>query len=273
MKKKVSLVLVLILSLSLFGIFSVSAESTDLIAGKIPDVYPTQYSAEELAAITDNASNTTLFGKTLAYDEFIWEFDVPKDVAGFSYNGSDSPRVDLLDADDNVLHTFPRLRFDTNPVQPIVGVKKVKVSQVNMYVGIVKLSILGTDSQVTVPTPEPTQSPSPEPTQDPTPVPTQSPSPEPTQNPSPEPTQSPDPSENENAILTITLDNGFEKEYDLTATELNAFLNWYDAKAGGTGSAKYGFEKNWNNGPFTTQTEYIIFDKILTFEVSKYTLK
>ncbi len=70
------------------------------------------------------------------------------------------------------------------------------------------------------------------------------------------------------AILTITMTNGLEKEYDLSATQLNAFMNWYDAKAAGTGSAKYAFVKTWNKGP--SRTEYVIFDKILTFSVDEY---
>lgn len=37
------------------------------------------------------------------------------------------------------------------------------------------------------------------------------------------------------AILTITMVNGVEKEYDLSGAELNTFFNWYDAKDAGGG--------------------------------------
>jgi len=72
------------------------------------------------------------------------------------------------------------------------------------------------------------------------------------------------------AILIITMINGMDKEYDLSMTEVNAFISWYDAKDVGSGPAKYAFTKTWNKGPFKARTEYVIFDKILTFEVNEY---
>ncbi len=51
---------------------------------------------------------------------------------------------------------------------------------------------------------------------------------------------------------------------------MNSFHNWYDAKDAGSGPAKYAFKKTWNKGPFKTRTEYVIFDKILTFDVDEY---
>jgi len=72
------------------------------------------------------------------------------------------------------------------------------------------------------------------------------------------------------ALLTIYISGGQIKEYDLSAAELNSFLNWYDAKDAGSGPAKYAFKKTWNKGPFKTRTEYVIFDKILTFDVDEY---
>lgn len=74
------------------------------------------------------------------------------------------------------------------------------------------------------------------------------------------------------AILTITMTNGLEKEYDLSMDEVNAFISWYDAKDAGNGTAKYKFIKNWNRGPFKARSEYVIFDKILTFSVDEYDL-
>lgn len=72
------------------------------------------------------------------------------------------------------------------------------------------------------------------------------------------------------ALLTIYISGGQIKEYDLSEVELNAFLNWYDAKDLGAGPAKYAFTKTWNKGPFKSRTEYVIFDKILTFDVDEY---
>lgn len=84
----------------------------------------------------------------------------------------------------------------------------------------------------------------------------------------------PDPTQpkGERAILTVTMTTGLEKEYDLPMSDVNAFLNWYDARDAGSGPAKFTINKYSNNkGPYTKRTEYVIFDKILTFEVSEYT--
>jgi hypothetical protein len=72
------------------------------------------------------------------------------------------------------------------------------------------------------------------------------------------------------AILEITMVNELVKEYDLSMIELNAFLDWYDNKDAGSGPAKYAFTKTWNKGPFKARIEYVIFDKILTFNVDEY---
>ncbi|MNW25606.1 hypothetical protein D3C74_23530 [compost metagenome] len=65
--------------------------------------------------------------------------------------------------------------------------------------------------------------------------------------------------------------NGLEKEYDLSMSEINAFLNWYDAKDAGRGPSKFAIDKHWNNiGPFTSRTDYVIFNNILTFEINEY---
>ncbi|WP_337032512.1 Kelch repeat-containing protein [Paenibacillus illinoisensis] len=74
------------------------------------------------------------------------------------------------------------------------------------------------------------------------------------------------------AILVVTMTTGLEKEYDLPMSDVNAFLNWYDARDAGSGPAKFAINKYSNNkGPFAKRTDYVIFDKILTFEVSEYT--
>ncbi|MFB0843987.1 hypothetical protein [Paenibacillus oleatilyticus] len=74
------------------------------------------------------------------------------------------------------------------------------------------------------------------------------------------------------AILVVTLDTGLEKEFDLSMTEVNAFITWYEGKAAGTGPASYAIDKHDNNkGPFKSRKDYVIFDKILTYEVNEYT--
>lgn len=75
------------------------------------------------------------------------------------------------------------------------------------------------------------------------------------------------------ALLTIYISGGQIKEYDLSETELSAFLNWYDTKDAGVGLARYAFTKTWNKGPFETRTEYVIFDKILMFDVDEYEIE
>jgi hypothetical protein len=65
--------------------------------------------------------------------------------------------------------------------------------------------------------------------------------------------------------------NGQEQEFDLSMDELQSFLTWFDTKSEGTGPARYAFTKTWNKGPYSSRVDYVIFDKILTFEVNKYT--
>ncbi|GLC88242.1 hypothetical protein [Lysinibacillus piscis] len=77
-------------------------------------------------------------------------------------------------------------------------------------------------------------------------------------------------SKSKRAILRVTLMNEVMKEYDLSAQELEAFIDWYNARTNGTGLEEYAFEKTWNMGPFTKRTEYVIYSKILMFEVDEY---
>ncbi|MDT3426049.1 hypothetical protein J2Z22_001569 [Paenibacillus forsythiae] len=82
---------------------------------------------------------------------------------------------------------------------------------------------------------------------------------------------SPQPSGNR-AILVVTMITGLEKEFDLSMGEVNAFLDWYDSRDSGTGPARFAIDKHDNNkGPFKNRKDYVIFDKILTFEISEYT--
>ncbi|MCE3200451.1 galactose oxidase [Paenibacillus sonchi] len=73
-------------------------------------------------------------------------------------------------------------------------------------------------------------------------------------------------------MLTITLVNGTEKEYDLPIAEVDAFLKWYDSRDAGRGPGSYAIDKHTNNkGPFKKRKDYVVFDKILTYEISEYT--
>lgn len=72
------------------------------------------------------------------------------------------------------------------------------------------------------------------------------------------------------ALLVITMTNGLEKEYDLSMTDINAFINWYDGKASGNGQGYYAFNKTFNLGPFLTRVDYITYDKIQNFEIMQY---
>ncbi|MEJ8305776.1 bacterial surface protein [Saccharibacillus sacchari] len=77
---------------------------------------------------------------------------------------------------------------------------------------------------------------------------------------------------NERAILTVTLTTGLEKEFDLSKQEVDDFINWYSQKGQGVGLNQYAISKHDNNkGPFKNRKTYIIFDKVLTFEVDEYT--
>lgn len=79
------------------------------------------------------------------------------------------------------------------------------------------------------------------------------------------------PETGDRAILVVTMVNGLEKEFDLSITEVNSFISWYEAKQAGTGKASYAIDKHYKNkGPFSSRKDYVIFDKILTFEVSEY---
>ncbi len=73
------------------------------------------------------------------------------------------------------------------------------------------------------------------------------------------------------AILVVTMTTGLEKEFDLSMQEVNSFIDWYETKQTGSGKASYAIDKHDNNkGPFKSRKDYILFDRVLTFEVSEY---
>ncbi|GIP08226.1 hypothetical protein J1TS5_03960 [Paenibacillus macerans] len=85
-----------------------------------------------------------------------------------------------------------------------------------------------------------------------------------------EPTTPEQPSGNR-AILVVTMTTGLEKEFDLSMKEVNDFIDWYEAKQAGSGKASYAIDKHDNNkGPFSSRKDYILYDRVLTFEVSEY---
>ncbi|MCP3746610.1 discoidin domain-containing protein [Paenibacillus sp. A3M_27_13] len=109
---------------------------------------------------------------------------------------------------------------------------------------------------------------------------TQTPDPvDPTPSPNPDPSNPTDPTEptqptGDRAILVVTLDTGLEKEFDLSMKEVNPFITWYEGKQSGSGTASYAIDKHNNNkGPYSNRKDYVIFNKILTFEVSEYSTK
>lgn len=67
------------------------------------------------------------------------------------------------------------------------------------------------------------------------------------------------------AILSITMVNGITKEYDVTETILNNYLNWFE---NGQGTSTFKFSKTIS--PYKKVTEYIVHDKIASFEVREY---
>lgn len=73
-----------------------------------------------------------------------------------------------------------------------------------------------------------------------------------------------------NAVLKIYLNSGIEREYDLSTIKISEFINWYDNRANGFGNNYYPFVKSVNLGSFKKITQYITFDKIVTFDVNEY---
>ncbi|AVK87058.1 cell adhesion protein [Lysinibacillus sp. B2A1] len=67
------------------------------------------------------------------------------------------------------------------------------------------------------------------------------------------------------AILSITSVNGITKEYDVTNAVLNNYLNWFDTAQG---TSTFKFSKTIS--PYKKVTEYVIHDKIASFEVREY---
>ncbi|WP_307473770.1 fibronectin type III domain-containing protein [Paenibacillus harenae] len=86
-----------------------------------------------------------------------------------------------------------------------------------------------------------------------------------------EPQEPPVENEGTRALLRIMLMTGEMKEYDVSMSVVDAFIGWYELRASGTGPITFAIDKSSNNiGPFVNRKDYIIFDKIITFEVNAY---
>ncbi|MGG1555017.1 hypothetical protein [Paenibacillus ferrarius] len=71
-------------------------------------------------------------------------------------------------------------------------------------------------------------------------------------------------------ILKITTTNGVEQEFDLSKSEFESYVTWFDAKAAGTGSAKYIFDNPQKKGSFSTRKISVAFDKIMKYDYDEY---
>ncbi|ERK30233.1 Ig-like domain-containing protein [Clostridium intestinale] len=69
------------------------------------------------------------------------------------------------------------------------------------------------------------------------------------------------------AILAITMTNGQTKEYDLHNSEIDSFTNWFDS-SNGKGQTKFGVNKKIQ--PYKDVKEYVVFDKISSYEIRTY---
>ncbi|WP_156830129.1 hypothetical protein [Paenibacillus sp. HW567] len=214
-------------------------------------------------------------------------FDSNKTVSHFyftdSFSGVAANRVDVFDKNNVLLKTFTNPGFNDALTVSNFNVRYIVVYFTNSPVTMAyatngsgnKLTLVKNGAiPVLTPSPKPTTEPIPTPTSSPVPTATPTPTPIATATPTPSatPTATPEQPTGDRAMLTITFMNGTEKEYDLQMSEVDAFLNWYDARDAGRGPGSYAIDKHTNNkGPFSKRKDYVVFDKILTFEVSEYT--
>jgi hypothetical protein len=71
-------------------------------------------------------------------------------------------------------------------------------------------------------------------------------------------------------LLRITMNDSSEREYQLSDDEINQFIEWCNRTIG-TGNALYVFDKTYNIGEFKSRKEYLLFEKIISFEVMELT--
>lgn len=72
------------------------------------------------------------------------------------------------------------------------------------------------------------------------------------------------------AILRLTTTNKDIHEYDLSLSEIDQFMNWLDGREVGQGKPYYKFKLNVTTGNIVSRTEYIMYDKIVSFTIDNY---
>lgn len=72
------------------------------------------------------------------------------------------------------------------------------------------------------------------------------------------------------AILRLTTTTKDIHEYDLSRTEIEQFMSWLDGREVGQGKPYYKFKLNVTTGNIVSRTEYIMYDKIVSFTVDEY---
>ncbi|MGG1553286.1 fibronectin type III domain-containing protein [Paenibacillus ferrarius] len=71
-------------------------------------------------------------------------------------------------------------------------------------------------------------------------------------------------------ILTITMTNGIQQEFNLSKSEFDSYVSWFDTKSNGTGSTKYTFDNQSKKGLFSTRKNSVVFDKIMKYDYDEY---
>lgn len=260
-KFAVSMLLLLCVLFQLSPLVNAEEQYVPLLENKPIKVGTNQNNILESTTLMTDNDESTYFSfayvqESTARDTIIYDFDEPVDISAYkmlilNYNNGPISMV-FYDSEGNKIGSFERqiLKGDNgiyNFPQTYTNVSRVylghrgsityKVAELNLY-------------HITTEQPEPQPEPEPE----------------------PEPNPQPQPS-GDRAILVVTMTTGLEKEYDLSMSEVNAFINWYDAKDAGSGPSKYAINKHDNNrGPFNKRTDYVIFSNILIFEVNEYTV-
>lgn len=72
------------------------------------------------------------------------------------------------------------------------------------------------------------------------------------------------------STIILTLTDSIDKEYKTTTDVINNFIDWYDGRLNGSGKGYFIFNKYSEDEPYSSRKEYIIFDKIISFEVMEY---
>lgn len=70
------------------------------------------------------------------------------------------------------------------------------------------------------------------------------------------------------ALLKVTMLTGDIMEYEVTDDQLSSFTDWYGG--GAAISPTFAISKAYNLGPFLSRTDYLVYNKIVDFEVLEY---